>query len=99
MPSDLNFYLWQDKIRRCQSLLLRYLIGRNPFYKVIKDDRNKCVEVKSFNIDGKLSQTVGGVKPSHFADRIRMPSEIVNFRFKPGSPNDTADDTESWVAN
>lgn len=62
--------------------LLQYLIGRKPFYKVIKEDRKNIVIVKAFNIGGKLNQIVNGKKPVIRTDTIKMPTRIIELEFK-----------------
>lgn len=65
--------------------LLHYLIGRKPFYKVIKEDRNNIVVVKAFNIGGRLNQTVNGMKPVVRTDRLKLPTRIIELEFKDNS--------------
>lgn len=65
--------------------LLHYLIGRKPFYKVIKEDRNNIVVVKAFNIGGKLNQTVNGRKPVVKTDTVKLPTRIIELDFKENS--------------
>lgn len=65
--------------------LLHYLIGRKPFYKVIKEDRNNIVVVKAFNIGGKLNQTVNGRKPVIKTDTVKLPTRIIELDFKENS--------------
>lgn len=64
------------------SNLLQYLIGRKPFYKVIKEDNKKIVVVKAFNIGGKLNQTVNGKKPIVKTDTIKLPTRVIELEFK-----------------
>jgi len=65
--------------------LLQYLIGRKPFYKVIKEDSKKIVVVKAFNIGGKLNQTVNGNKPVVKTDVLKLPTRIIELEFKENS--------------
>ena len=62
--------------------LLQYLIGRKPFYKIIKEDNKKIVVVKAFNIGGKLNQTVNGKKPIVKTDTIKLPTRVIELEFK-----------------
>lgn len=66
------------------ELILRYLIGRSAFYKVIKDDSNSCVAVKGFNLKQGLNRAYGGKKPSHLVEKIVFPSRIIEFDFVAG---------------
>lgn len=70
---------------RASANLLHYLIGRKPFYKVIKEDRNNIVVVKAFNIGGKLNQTVNGRKPVVKTDTVKLPTRIIELDFKENS--------------
>lgn len=67
--------------------LVQYLIGKYPFYKIIKDDSHNLVIVKSFNINNELNQTVGGVRTRYKTFAINLPSRIVEFNFKENSDN------------
>ena len=70
---------------KASANLLHYLIGRKPFYKVIKEDRNNIVIVKAFNIGGKLNQTVNGKKPVIKTDTVKLPTRIIELEFKDNS--------------
>lgn len=67
--------------------LIRYLVGKYPFYKIIKDDAHSMVVVKAFNIEGELNKTVSGRKPQYKTPQINLPTRIVEFEMKPGSDN------------
>ena len=53
--------------------LIKYLIGKYDFYKIIKE--NGAVSIYSFNIDGSLK----------WGNKLPLPSSIVNISQKPGS--------------
>lgn len=65
--------------------LITYLIGRIPFYKIIKDDAHNLVIVKAYNINGKLNKTYNNVKSSYSTPKISLPRRIVEFEFKENS--------------
>lgn len=67
------------------QVLLNYLIGNYPFYKIIKDDNSNLVVVKAFNILGRLNKNVNGVKPKAKAEKIKLPTRIIEFDFKQNS--------------
>ncbi|MHB9142761.1 MAG: HaeIII family restriction endonuclease [Paludibacter sp.] len=69
------------------SRLLSYLIGRKPFYKIIKDDRNNLVIVKAFNLGGELNKTVAGIKPRASTEKIKFPTRIIELELKENSDN------------
>ena len=55
--------------------MLRYLLGRHDFYKIIKE--NGHISMQSFNMDGGL----------RWGKKIPMPSRIVEVSMKPNKPN------------
>lgn len=57
--------------------ILRYLLGRSDFYKIIKV--NGTTRLQSFNLYGTLG----------WGPRLRLPTEIGRVRRKPGSKNTT----------
>lgn len=61
--------------------LVQYLVGEYPFYKIIKEDLENVIIVKSFNINGGLNQSVSGVKPAYKTRPIHLPSRIVEIDF------------------
>lgn len=69
--------------------LLGYLIGRYPFYKIIKDDSNNLVIVKAFTLESGISNAlnkrVNGMLPRARAPKIKFPSRIIEFEYKKGS--------------
>jgi len=69
------------------ELLVHYLLGKNDFYKVITDDRNKTTRVEAVNIMGTLNQAAGDAKSIARIPVLRMPSQFYHIDFKPGSNN------------
>lgn len=65
--------------------LIQYLVGRYPFYKIIKDDVHNLVVVKAFNLDGELNMGVGGMRTRYRTPKINFPTRIVEFEMKPDS--------------
>lgn len=53
--------------------LMRYLLGRHDFYKIIKENGN--VSLQSFNIDGTLE----------WGSKIGLPDAVIQFGMKPRS--------------
>jgi len=70
--------------------LISYLIGKHPFYKVIKDDAHRLVILKAFNLDNLLNQEVNGASARYRAAQINYPSRIVEIEPLNGS-NTTLD--------
>lgn len=67
--------------------LIKYLVGKHPFYKIIKDDTHNMVIVKAFNINGELNKTVNRKKAQYKTPSINLPTRIVEFEMKEGSDN------------
>jgi len=66
-------------------LLVKYLIGNFPFYKIIKDDAHNLVIVKAFNINGELNKTINGIRARYTTPKINLPTRIVEFAMKKDS--------------
>lgn len=62
--------------------LISYLLGRQPFYKIIKDDISSMVIVKAINIGTGLNKTVNGHRPKYRTAKLNYPSRIVEFTMK-----------------
>lgn len=73
----LGAFIEEIKTNACPSKMLRYLLGRYDFYKVIKENGN--VSLQSFNIEGAL----------RWGSRVPLSTAIVQLGMKPGS-NTTA---------
>ena len=67
--------------------LVRYLLGRYDFYKVITDDKNKTTRVEAMNIEGTLNQSSGSLKSVTKIPTLKMPTQFYHIGFKPGSNN------------
>lgn len=65
--------LFQTDRPKVAGGLVRYLLGRSDFYKVIKV--NGTVDILSFNIDGTLG----------WGNRLRLPTDIIQIAPKPKS--------------
>lgn len=67
------------------QLLVEYLIGNHPFYKIIKDDQHNLVVVKAFNLAGQLNKSRNGVKSEYKTPKLNYPTRIVEFELKKDS--------------
>lgn len=67
--------------------LIRYLLGKYAFYKIIKDDSHNLVVVKAFNLEGELNKSYEGVKPRFQTPKLNLPTRIVEFKMKADSDN------------
>lgn len=69
------------------QLLIRYLLGRYDFYKVITDDRNRTTRVEAINIVGTLNANSGREKPITKVPVLKMPTQFYHIDFKKDSDN------------
>lgn len=67
--------------------LIRYLLGRYDFYKVITDDRNRTTRVEAINIAGTLNANAGQEKAITKVPLLKMPSQFYHIGFKADSDN------------
>ncbi len=67
--------------------MIRYLLGRYDFYKVITDDKNKTTRVEAINIAGTLNQQSGKVKSITKVPMLKMPTQFYHIGLKSGSNN------------
>jgi len=67
--------------------LVRYLLGRNDFYKVITNDSKKITTIQAFNISGTLNRASKLVKPIHKIQQLALPTKFYNISYKKNSGN------------
>lgn len=65
--------------------MLKYLLGKFDFYKVISIDNKKVTRVQSYNLYGTLNQDVVHEKRKIEIPIIILPTRIVSLDFKPNS--------------
>lgn len=63
--------------------LVKYLIGTEDFYKVIKG--KKKVEIQAYNIHGTLNQPFQKIKPKAKIQKLKLPSRLIEIVFKKDS--------------
>jgi len=63
--------------------LVKYLIGSNDFYKIIKG-KNK-VEIHAFNLYGSLNQALNENKPKAKITKVKLPDRLIEVVFKNNS--------------
>lgn len=69
--------------------LIMYLIGRKPFYKVIKNDRDNTSILKVFNFVPGLGKTYNGFSPGCRPQSIPLPTRCVEMDFVDGGQRNT----------
>lgn len=67
--------------------LIKYLLGRYDFYKVITDDSHRTTRVEAINISGTLNQPAEGNKSIVSVEKLKLPSRFYHADFKPNSNN------------
>lgn len=78
--------------------MIRYLIGRYDFYKIITNDRQGTTRVEAMNIAGTLNKSSGQHTSIVNVPRLRLPTQFYHMGFKRGS-NNTVEITcdEGWT--
>lgn len=69
------------------ELLIRYLVGRYDFYKVITDDKRRTTTVQVVNLSGTLNKCSKGYYPIAKVTTLKMPTRFYHIGFKEGSQN------------
>jgi hypothetical protein len=67
--------------------LLKYLIGRNDFYKVITLENKKMTQIQAYNMFNTLNRSSGGVRPQVRIPQLVLPNKIFDINFKKNSKN------------
>lgn len=70
---------------RIPQELLKYLLGRHDFYKIIADTKRRITKLQAFSFYGTLNNPAGRIRPMYRIPQIRLPEVIHNIDFKPGS--------------
>lgn len=65
--------------------LLRYLLGRHDFYKLIADTRRRVTKLQAFSFSGTLNNPAGNVQPMYRIPQSRLPDTIYSIDFKRAS--------------
>lgn len=65
--------------------LMRYLVGKNDFYKVISNNAKKTTRVEAINIAGTLNRPSGGRHSLVNVARLKLPTRFFSVDFKPKS--------------
>ena len=76
-----------DENERIPERLINYLLGKNDFYKVITDDKNRITRVEAINISGTLNAESGSDKAITKVPVLKMPRQFYHIDFKKGSEN------------
>jgi len=71
--------------RTIPERLIRYLIGKNDFYKVITDDARKTTRVEGINLYGTLNRPSEGHHAITNVARLALPTRFYNVDFKDNS--------------
>lgn len=67
--------------------LIHYLLGKNDFYKVITDDKNRTTKIEAINISGTLNRESGNDKSIAMIPILKMPTRFFYMGFKKDSDN------------
>ena len=79
--------IYHENEKSVPESLIRYLLGRDDFYKVITDDKNRTTRVEGVNISGTLNADSGNERSIAKVPLLKMPSRFYHIGFKEGSDN------------
>jgi len=65
--------------------LIRYLVGKNDFYKVITEDARKTTRVEAINISGTLNRPSEGRRSIVNVAKLKLPARFYNIGFRVNS--------------
>lgn len=77
----------KENIANVPEALIRYLLGRYDFYKVITDDKNRTTRVEAINLSGTLNCSSGDEKTIAKVPLLKMPTQFYHIGFKSDSDN------------
>lgn len=67
--------------------LIRYLLGKNDFYKVITKDVKKLTTIQAYNLFGSLNKAAKQVKPTVKVQPLKLPTKFYDISYKEKSKN------------
>lgn len=67
--------------------LVKYLIGRYDFYKVIMDDRRRVTRIEAYNLSGSMNRSEGKKRSIADVPLLKMPTRFYDMYFKEGTDN------------
>jgi hypothetical protein len=67
--------------------LVRYLLGRNDFYKVMTNEKSKITTIQAYNLNGTLNKPSKSVKPTQRVPKMALPTVFHDISFKDNSNN------------
>ncbi len=69
------------------ALLLKYLLGKNDFYKIITKDSKKLTQIQAYNIFGTLNKQSLKFKAETKVQQLKLPTKFFDISYKSGSKN------------
>lgn len=69
------------------SKLIRYLLGKHDFYKVITKDSKKTTTIQAYNLFGTLNKPAKESKSIYKVQQLKLPVKFYDISYKEGSNN------------
>lgn len=73
--------------REIPTLLVRYLLGKNDFYKIITQDGKRQSIVQGYNLYGTLNKATKNKKPDNKVHLLKLPTKFYDISYKENSKN------------
>ena len=67
--------------------MVKYLLGRKDFYKLIAEDQQRTTRIEAFNLNGTLNRNSGDHRSETRIRRLRMPTRFLDIALKAESRN------------
>ena len=79
--------LEQEYPEEIPAELVRYLLGRNDFYKVITNDARGLTTIQAYNLFGSLNQPSKSARPLNRVHCLQLPTKFYDISYKKNSRN------------
>lgn len=79
--------LEQEYPEEIPAELVRYLLGRSDFYKVITNDARKLTTIQAYNLFGTLNQSSKSARPLNKVHCLQLPTKFYDISYKKNSNN------------
>jgi len=77
----------KEYVNEIPAALLKYLLGKNDFYKVITKDSKKLTQIQAYNLFGTLNRHSQKVKPELKVQQLKLPTKFFDISYKENSRN------------
>lgn len=73
--------------------LVKYLIGKKDFYKIIARENERLTQIQAYNIYGTLNKSIKGFKAKTKLNKLPLPTKFFNISYKNNENGSLSDNT------